>query len=44
MVTREKIDAAVRILADAAKPARIILFGSHARGDARLEMRAREPR
>jgi predicted nucleotidyltransferase len=35
MVTREKIDAAVRILADAAKPARIILFGSHARGDAR---------
>jgi uncharacterized protein len=35
MVTGEQIDAAVRILADAAKPVRIILFGSHARGDAR---------
>jgi predicted nucleotidyltransferase len=35
MVTPEQIDAAVRILADAASPARIILFGSHARGDAR---------
>lgn len=34
MVTREKIDAAVRILAEAAAPARIILFGSHGRGDA----------
>ena len=34
MVTREKIDAAVRILAEAASPARIVLFGSHARGDA----------
>jgi predicted nucleotidyltransferase len=34
MVTREQIDAAVRILAEAARPARIILFGSHARGDA----------
>src|SRR5437763_16438065 len=35
MVTPEKIDAAVRILAEAARPARIILFGSHARGNAR---------
>jgi predicted nucleotidyltransferase len=35
MVTREQIDAAVRILAGAASPARIILFGSYARGDAR---------
>jgi predicted nucleotidyltransferase len=34
MVTREKIDAAVRILAEAASPTRIVLFGSHARGDA----------
>jgi len=37
MVTREKIDAAVRILADATHPARIVLFGSHARGDARAD-------
>jgi predicted nucleotidyltransferase len=35
MVTHEQIDAAVRLLAEAAPPARIILFGSHARGDAR---------
>ena len=35
MVTREQIDAAVRILAEAAGSSRIILFGSHARGDAR---------
>jgi predicted nucleotidyltransferase len=35
MVTREQIDAAVQILAEAARPARIVLFGSHARGDAR---------
>jgi predicted nucleotidyltransferase len=35
MVTREQIDAAVRILAEAAQPTHIILFGSHARGDAR---------
>jgi predicted nucleotidyltransferase len=34
MIPREKIDAAVRILADAAKPARIVMFGSYARGDA----------
>jgi predicted nucleotidyltransferase len=35
MVTRPEIDEAVRILAQAAAPARIVLFGSHARGDAR---------
>src|SRR2546421_262071 len=35
MVKRETIAAAVRILAEAARPARIVLFGSHARGDAR---------
>jgi uncharacterized protein len=35
MVTRETIDAVVRILAEAARPARIVLFGSYARGDAR---------
>jgi uncharacterized protein len=35
MVSRDQIDAAVRILADAARPERIVLFGSHARGDAR---------
>jgi predicted nucleotidyltransferase len=35
MVTHEQINAAVRLLAQAASPARIILFGSHARGDAR---------
>jgi predicted nucleotidyltransferase len=35
MVTHEQIDAAVRLLAEAAQPARIILFDSHARGDAR---------
>jgi predicted nucleotidyltransferase len=34
MVTQETIDAAVRILAEAARPARIVLFGSYARGDA----------
>jgi predicted nucleotidyltransferase len=35
MITREIIDRAVRILAEAAKPTRIIVFGSYARGDAR---------
>lgn len=35
MVTTEKLEAAVRILSDAARPARIVLFGSYARGDAR---------
>ena len=34
MVTREKIEAAVRILFEATRPARIVLFGSYARGDA----------
>lgn len=34
MVTREKIEAAVRILSEATHPARIVLFGSYARGDA----------
>jgi predicted nucleotidyltransferase len=33
MVTREKIDAAIQLLARAADPARIVLFGSYARGD-----------
>lgn len=37
MVTREKIEAAVRILSEAARPARIVLFGSYARGDARAD-------
>src|SRR5262249_5704548 len=48
MVTREQIDAAVRILAEAARPTRIILFGSHARGDARedsdIDLLVIEPR
>jgi predicted nucleotidyltransferase len=48
MVTREQIDAAVGILAEAARPARIILFGSHARGDARddsdIDLLVIEPR
>ena len=35
MLTTEKLEAAVRILAEAACPARIVLFGSYARGDAR---------
>lgn len=35
MVSRETIEAAVRLLAEAARPARIVLFGSYARGDAR---------
>ena len=34
-VTAERIDEAVRRLVAAARPVRIILFGSHARGDAR---------
>ena len=33
-VTREKLDEAVRRLVDAARPQKIILFGSRARGDA----------
>ncbi len=35
MVTSEKIEAAIRLLSAAARPARIVLFGSYARGDAR---------
>jgi predicted nucleotidyltransferase len=35
MIDQPTIDAAVKTLAQAAKPERIILFGSHARGDAR---------
>ncbi len=35
MISRELIQAAVKTLADGARPQRIILFGSHARGDAR---------
>jgi predicted nucleotidyltransferase len=48
MVTREKLEAAVRILADAAEADRIVLFGSYARGDARedsdLDFLVIEPR
>ena len=48
MITREIIDRAVRILAEAAKPTRIIVFGSYARGDARedsdLDLLVIEPR
>jgi predicted nucleotidyltransferase len=36
MVTEETIERAARILVDEARsPARVVLFGSHARGDAR---------
>jgi predicted nucleotidyltransferase len=35
MVTAETIQQAVGILAEAARPLQIILFGSHARGEAR---------
>ncbi len=37
MLTQQVIDQAVRVLADAAQPRRIVLFGSHARGDARAD-------
>ena len=35
MVTREKIEAAVRLLSDAVQPVRVVLFGSYAQGNAR---------
>ncbi len=35
MVEPEKIQKAIELLRDAAHPRKIILFGSHARGDAR---------
>ena len=48
MITREIIDRAVRILVDTAKPSRIMVFGSYARGDARedsdLDLLVIEPR
>lgn len=34
MVSQQQIDQAVRMLAEAVRPAKIILFGSYARGDA----------
>jgi len=34
MITKEKIDQATRILVEAARPEKIILFGSYARGTA----------
>jgi predicted nucleotidyltransferase len=37
MMTHDQIDMAVGILAEAARPSRIILFGSHARGDAHAD-------
>jgi predicted nucleotidyltransferase len=37
MITQSQIAAVVERLADAAQPERILLFGSHARGDARQE-------
>jgi len=36
-VTPEKLREAVRRLVDAAHPRKIILFGSHARGDAQID-------
>ena len=35
MISNDAIDEAVRILGDAARPLKVILFGSYARGDAR---------
>ena len=35
MISQETIEKAVRTLVEAAKPTKIILFGSYARGDAR---------
>ena len=37
MITPDKIDAAVRTLVAEASPEQIIVFGSHARGDARAD-------
>ena len=37
MLTQQVIDQAVRVLADAAQPRSIVLFGSHARGEARAD-------
>src|SRR3954449_3121108 len=34
MVTRDIVNAAIRILAEGARPTRIVLFGSYARGHA----------
>ena len=48
MIPREIIDRAVRIRAETAKPSRIMVFGSYARGDARedsdLDLLVIEPR
>jgi predicted nucleotidyltransferase len=48
MVPPETINAAVHILVEAAAPARIVMFGSHARGDAQedsdLDLLVIEPR
>jgi len=35
VVTAEKIEEAVRRIVEAARPVRVVLFGSHARGEAR---------
>lgn len=37
MITPDVIDEAVRLLVADGRPTRVILFGSHARGDARAE-------
>lgn len=37
MITSEVIDHAVRLLVADGRPTRVILFGSHARGDARAD-------
>lgn len=37
MVSQQQIEQAVRILAQAVRPVKIILFGSYARGDARYD-------
>ena len=35
MISEQTTQQAARLLGEAAKPAKVILFGSHARGDAR---------